>query len=105
MRTSRSRGMGGGLAWLGFAGLLVSASSCSPKVYLVDRQTVLEEEAAGEWPEFERALLDRSVSEGPVEFPKASTAASGRRARLYNLLNGEVVGAEASALAKGPGSR
>jgi hypothetical protein len=62
---------------------------CSPKIYLIDRQTVLEEEAAGEWPEFEKEWLEKSKSQGPTPFPKAEMNARDRR--HYHVLNGELV--------------
>lgn len=82
-----------GVSGLGMSVLAVSFISgvlvgCSPKVYLIDRQTVLEEEAAGEWPEFEKELATKSKSEGPIPFPK--TEVSAKNSRLYNILNGEV---------------
>jgi hypothetical protein len=66
----------------------VSLAACSPKFYLNDRQTVLEEEAAGEWPDFEKALLERSKATGPTPFVK--TENSTKRNKLYQVLNGEM---------------
>jgi len=62
--------------------------ACVPKVYVIDRQTVLEDEAAGEWPEFERELLKKSKAHGPTPFSKVPT--SKNRERLYNVLNGSL---------------
>ena len=73
---------------LSFAVLLLGA--CAPKIYVVDRQTVLEEEAAGRWPQFEQELLDHSRGKGPTAF--SSVPMSSRRARLYNVLNGPMTG-------------
>lgn len=66
--------------------------ACSPKVYVIDRQTVLEEEAAGEWPEFEKSLLEQAADYQPTPFPK--TAISQGRNRLYNVINGQLVRGE-----------
>lgn len=85
-------------AILAIFGLLLFISGCSPKIYLVDRHTVLEEEAAGEWPEFERALLEKSTSLGPVPYPK--TALTEEQKRLYRILNGEL-GFHSSVVKKG----
>jgi hypothetical protein len=63
-------------------------TACAPKVYVVDRQTILEEDAAGEWPQFEKELLSKSKSAGPVPFSRVPLNES--RARLYNVLNGEL---------------
>lgn len=76
------------LLLLGSAILVLSA--CSPKVYLIDRQTVLEDEAAGEWPKFENDLLDKAKAKGPTPFAK--TENNERKERLYNVLNGEMTG-------------
>jgi hypothetical protein len=68
--------------------MTLSLTACSPKFYLNDRQTVLEEEAAGEWPDFERSLLEKSKAQGPTPFVK--TENSTKRNRLYQVLNGEM---------------
>ncbi len=67
---------------------LVSFTRCSPKIYLIDRQTVMEDEAAGEWPDFEKDLLDKSKALGPIPFAK--TANTARKDHLYRVLNGEL---------------
>jgi hypothetical protein len=66
-----------------FLGL--TTGSCSPKFYKVDQQTVLEDEAAGEWPEFEKEILSKTQSSVPKPFPTVATSA--RKARLFNVLN------------------
>jgi hypothetical protein len=73
--------------FVGFVGVL-GLSACSPKIYLIDRQTVLEDEAASEWPEFEKDLLEKSKAIGPTPFAKTNNTA--RKERLYNVLNGEL---------------
>ena len=69
-----------------FAASILWLCACTPKLYVVDRQTVLEEEAAGRWPQFEKELLEKSKAQGPTPFSK--TPVTARRARLYNVLNG-----------------
>ncbi len=51
-----------------FLGSAFVAIGCSPKVYVMDRQTVLEEEASGNWPELESQFLQSSMSSEPVEY-------------------------------------
>lgn len=68
--------------------LWILGAACSPKVYLVDRQTVLEDEAAGEWPDFEKELLDKSKAPGPTPFSKTENSA--QKNRLFQVLNGEM---------------
>ncbi|MFY7930112.1 MAG: hypothetical protein ACOVS5_14665 [Oligoflexus sp.] len=41
-------------------------SACIPDVYLIDRQTVLELEASGEWPELDRKFQTESLQAGPL---------------------------------------
>lgn len=64
------------------------AVSCAPKIYVVDRQTVLEEEAAGSWPDFEKQVIEGSKTSGPTPFKKVPQ--SEQRAKLYNILNGSM---------------
>jgi hypothetical protein len=68
---------------------LMTQLGCSPKIYLIDRQTVLEEEAAGEWPEFEKDLLEKSKSGNPSLLPKTTTSTQDNRS--YHVLNGDLV--------------
>jgi hypothetical protein len=75
--------------------IVFAVVGCAPKVYLNDRQTVLEEEAAGEWPEFEKELLEKSKSQGPTPFSKADSQS--RNNHLYQVLNGEPVQKESKA--------
>lgn len=69
-------------------------SGCSPKIYLIDRQTVLEDEAAGEWPDFEKDILEQSKATGPTAFSK--TGESIQKKRLYQVLNGELTSQNSS---------
>lgn len=73
---------------------VLALGACSPKIYLADRQTVLEDEAAGEWPDFDQDVLRKTQAQSPTPFP--TTAVSARRARLFNVLNGELVSTRAS---------
>lgn len=73
------------------ASFLISCGlfSCAPKIYVIDRQSVFEQESAGEWPQFEKEILGTSVAEGPTPFAKVSLTE--KKARLYKVLNGELV--------------
>jgi hypothetical protein len=64
--------------------------ACAPKIYIIDRQTVLEQEAAGEWPQFEKEIVAKSLASGPTAFPKVPVTTA--KKRLYQVLNGELVG-------------
>lgn len=67
--------------------LLPACTFKAPDV--IDRHTLMEEEAAGEWPNFERELLDKSTQMGPTAFRKVEPTS--KEKRLYNVLNGEPV--------------
>jgi hypothetical protein len=67
--------------------LTLGASSCAPRVILLDRQTVLEEEAAGDWPDFEARLRDSAKVAGAEPFPSVDQSAAKRR--RATVLNGE----------------
>jgi hypothetical protein len=83
------------------APLLLLGSACvTAKVYQLDRQTVLEDEAAGEWPEFDQEIINKTQASGPTPF--ATVAESSRKERrLFNVLNGELVSTPAPAQAAG----
>lgn len=74
------------LAWLSIPWLFVA---CAPQIYVVDRHTIMEEESAGEWPDFEKEILDKAKTASPVPFQKTPDGA--KKKRLYNTLNGEMV--------------
>ena len=78
--------------WALWTMVLLAGSGCSPKFYKVDQQTVMEDEAAGEWPEFEKEILNQTQSGTPTPFP--SVAVSSRKGRLFSVLNGELVSEE-----------
>lgn len=63
-------------------------AACSPKIYVIDRQTVLEQEASGEWPEFDKALLEKSKAPTPTPF--SSVPFNERRQRVYRVLHGDM---------------
>ncbi len=79
--------------WLSLPLISLTLTGCislSPEVYLVDRHTVMESEAAGEWPAMERRFIEAGRHAGPVplaEDPLMST----RRERAFRVLNGEFV--------------
>ena len=64
-------------------------SACSAKVYVLDRHTILEDEAQGDWPQFEKQLIEASKEKGPVALGKVEM--SEKKQRLYHILNGEMV--------------
>ncbi len=63
---------------------------CAPKVYIIDRQTVLQEQAAGDWPDFEESLLQSLKKKNPVPLPQTSTNDFEKNQPLYKTLNSEM---------------
>ena len=63
-------------------------SACAPKIYVMDRPTVMEEEASGSWPNFTKDLKKNALSKGPTFFPKEKE--NNKKARVYNILNGDL---------------
>jgi hypothetical protein len=66
--------------------------SCVPDVYLIDRQTVFESEASGQWPELDKVFYRDSAAKGPLEIEKDSKAMS--KQRVYNTLHSDSFGSE-----------
>lgn len=71
--------------WLGFSLIALALTACVPKIYVIDRQTVLEDEAAGEWPQFEQRLIRQTQEKTPT--PAAKVRDSEGKRRLYKVLN------------------
>jgi len=66
--------------------LFISGCSLTPSVniVLIDRHTVMESEAAGDWPQMENNL---HLNKGPI--PLADVNESQRENRALQVLNGE----------------
>lgn len=64
----------------------MSGCSLSPSVeiILIDRHTIMESEAAGEWPQIEKRL---HLNKGPI--PLSDLNDSKREDRAFKVLNGE----------------
>lgn len=59
--------------------LSLSLSACIPDVYLIDRQTVLELEASGEWQELDQKYQTQTLSQGPIPMSETRDRVSERR--------------------------
>lgn len=73
-----------------FTFLIISHISCTPKVYIIDRQTVLYESAAGDWPNFENSLLKQLKKSKPVPFINIPVSEQNKNKRLFSVIEGEV---------------
>lgn len=66
---------------------LLMLGGCIPDVYLVDRHTVMEMEASGDWPQLDKVFYEEVQTAGPVPF--INDPESKRKKRAKNMLNGE----------------
>lgn len=67
------------------SGLLGTA--CVPDVYLIDRQTVLELEASGDWQELDQAYQKQSLSAGPQ--PLESTSDQVEERQIFSMTHSD----------------
>lgn len=67
----------------------VALSACIsiPDVYLIDRHTVMEAEASGEWPQVDQRFRQQAIKPGPTALE--ADPDSPRKARSLEVLNGE----------------
>lgn len=54
-------------------------SACVPDIYLIDRQTVLELEASGQWPELDQKYKDAALKPGPMALEKTRDSIESRQ--------------------------
>lgn len=57
----------------------VLLAACVPDVYLIDRQTVLETQASGQWPELDRVFYEQVLSSGPAPLEKTADRQESRQ--------------------------
>jgi len=79
------------ISWLAVLVFVVASlvlGGCAPRITVIDRHTVMEDEAAGEWPDFEGKVLQKSLEATPSAFQK--TPSSAKKDRVHNVLNGEL---------------
>lgn len=67
--------------------LSLSACVSLPDVYLVDRHTVMETEASGEWPKLEQRFRKEALKMGATDLAKEPD--NQRRERAFRTLNAE----------------
>ncbi|MBF0314049.1 MAG: hypothetical protein HQK50_03315 [Oligoflexia bacterium] len=69
--------------------ILVAVTSCAPTIYFVDRQTLMESEAAADWPEFEASAESRLLHKGPSTLAPQKESMKGKK--FNRLLNGDLM--------------
>ncbi len=62
-------------------------AGCAPSVYIIDRPTRLEAEAAGQWPDLEEATELRSLSLEPQRLPASKKKVETKKP--YRIIAGE----------------
>ncbi len=62
-------------------------SGCAPAVYVIDRHTIHEEEASGDWPDLYDAFLIKEKRKGVTFFQRQEVDSSQKRS--WNVLNGD----------------
>lgn len=63
------------------------AVACAPKVYVIDRTTILEEAAAGSWPDLEGKWKKSQTKKSPQAFH--SNDSSAKQKRLTRVLEAD----------------
>lgn len=63
---------------------LLSLTACAPKVYIIDRATVLEQESGGEWPDVDAALRQNIIKTSPAAVKTSES--SDRKNKLLRQL-------------------
>lgn len=63
------------------------ATGCVSDIYLIDRQTVLEVESSGEWPELDKKFQDAGLQPGPVSLEKTRDSVAGRQ--IFTMTHGD----------------
>lgn len=66
------------------AATLVLTAACAPKVYVIDRATILEEESGGEWPSIDQAQRQRLLKTSPTA--QKTSDRSGSKEKLTRIL-------------------
>jgi hypothetical protein len=62
-------------------------TSCSPSIHLIDRQTILELEASGDWQELDQQFQDKELASGPLPVPKVKSDKD--RTRLFRMTHSD----------------
>jgi hypothetical protein len=63
------------------------STGCLPDVYLIDRQTVLELEASGEWEELDQAYHKQALNPGPQ--PLETTSSPVEQRQIFSMTHSD----------------
>lgn len=62
-------------------------AGCSPSIHLIDRQTVLDIEASGDWQELDKKFQDQEVASGPL--PLETMKNKGERRKVFGMTHSD----------------
>lgn len=74
--------------FISFALLLTSGCLTIEKPVFIDKQTMMEEDAGGDWPEFEKKYHSELLKKNPEAFDQVDD--SKRKKRMYRILNSDL---------------
>lgn len=60
---------------------------CSPSIHLIDRQTVLDIEASGDWQELDKKFQEQEVASGPL--PLENMKNKGERRKVFGMTHSD----------------
>ena len=72
------------LSGIGAAFFVLTSMACAPKVYVIDRATILEEESGGDWPSVDEAQRKKLLKTSPAAL--RTTEGMGQKEKLTRIL-------------------
>lgn len=84
-------------SWILFSLLVMS---CAPKIYFVDKPSLLQEEAAGEWPDVEASIRRRTLDPTPAMLKKIPESSAKKNA--FAQIPSEYTSSESAAVEPKP---
>lgn len=66
---------------------VILITSCSPSIHLIDRQTILELEASGDWQELDQKFQEKELASGPLPLPQLKSDID--RTRLFRMTHSD----------------
>lgn len=73
-----------------FITILGLFTHCTPSIHLIDRQTVLELEASGDWQELDKKFQDKALTTGPLPSPNNRQQAA--RNKIFRMTHADSPG-------------
>jgi hypothetical protein len=70
--------------------IVLGGVGCAPKVYVLDRQTILQAEATGRFPKLEDTFLARGLQPGPKMLDRTQLKTKAQPEKAHQILNGEL---------------